>query len=239
MRRRADVFKPMAAQILIVEDEPAIQDLITVNLSHAGHAVRCVDGAEQAYQAMQAWMPDLILLDWMLPGISGLEFTRLLRAEPRTRDVPLILLSARNEERDKIAGLEAGADDYITKPFSARELIARIGVILRRRQPQVAAELLRVGPLVLDPAARTVTAHGRPVELGATEFRLLHFLVTHADRVYSRPQLIFHVWGADFSGDDRTVDVHVSRLRNALEPCGLPSLIRTVRGSGYSLTLMA
>jgi two-component system phosphate regulon response regulator PhoB len=227
----------MAAQILIVEDEPAIQELIAVNLTRAGHQVRCVPDAEQAQALLREWMPDLLLLDWMLPGMSGLDFTRLLRSEARTRDVPVILLSARNEERDKIAGLEAGADDYITKPFSARELIARIAVILRRRVPQVSAEVVRVGGIVIDPAAKVVTAGGAPVALGGTEFRLLHFLCTHADRVYSRSQLIYHVWGADFVGDDRTVDVHISRLRNALEPRGLDRMIRTVRGSGYSLNV--
>lgn len=228
----------MAAQILIVEDEPAIQDLITVNLSHAGHLVRCASDAELAYQMLRDWMPDLLLLDWMLPGITGLEFTRLLRSEARTRDIPIILLSARNAERDKIAGLEVGADDYITKPFSARELLARVAVILRRRVPQVSDGVVRVGDLLLDPAARTVVCNGHKVSLGSTEFRLLHFLVTHVDRVYSRSQLIDHVWGADFDGNDRTVDVHISRLRNALEPVGMSCLIRTVRGSGYSLTLI-
>lgn len=228
----------MAAQILIVEDEPAIQDLITVNLTHAGHSVRCASDAELAHQMLKDWMPDLLLLDWMLPGITGLEFTRLLRSETRTRDVPIILLSARDAERDKIAGLEVGADDYITKPFSARELLARVAVILRRRVPQVGAGVVRAGDLMLDPAARTVFSNGRQVSLGSTEFRLLHFLITHMDRVYSRSQLIHHVWGADFDGNDRTVDVHISRLRNALEPGGMSCLIRTVRGSGYSLTLL-
>ncbi|MBA4261272.1 MAG: phosphate regulon transcriptional regulatory protein PhoB [Comamonadaceae bacterium] len=228
----------MAAQILIVEDEPAIQDLITVNLMHAGHSVRCASDAELAHQMLKDWMPDLLLLDWMLPGITGLEFTRLLRSEARTRDVPIILLSARDAERDKIAGLEVGADDYITKPFSARELLARVAVILRRRIPQVSAGVVRAGDLVLDPSARTVFCNGRKVSLGSTEFRLLHFLITHMDRVYSRSQLIHHVWGADFDGNDRTVDVHISRLRNALEPGGMSCLIRTVRGSGYSLTLI-
>ncbi len=230
-------IQAMAAQILIVEDEPAIQDLITVNLSHAGHVVRCASDAELAYQMLRDWMPDLLLLDWMLPGITGLEFTRLLRSEARTRDIPIILLSARDAERDKIAGLEVGADDYITKPFSARELLARVAVILRRRVPQVSVGVVRVGALVLDPAARTVVSNGHRVALGSTEFRLLHFLVTHLDRVYSRAQLIDHVWGADFDGNDRTVDVHISRLRNALEPGGTSCHIRTVRGCGYSLTL--
>lgn len=227
----------MAAQILIVEDEPAIQELISVNLTRAGHVVRCASDAEQAREMLLRWLPDLVLLDWMLPGMSGMELTRLLRSEARTRDIPIILLSARIEERDKIAGLEVGADDYITKPFSARELIARIAVILRRRVPQVTADVVRLSGLVLDPSAKTVVAAGIPLSLGSTEFRLLHFLVTHTDRVYSRSQLLDHVWGSDFEGDDRTVDVHISRLRNALLPAGLDSLIRTVRGSGYSLSV--
>jgi two-component system phosphate regulon response regulator PhoB len=227
----------MAAQILIVEDEPHIQELISVNLTRAGHAVRCASDAEQARDMLLRWLPDVLLLDWMLPGMSGVELTRLLRSEPRTRDIPIILLSARIEERDKIAGLEVGADDYITKPFSSRELIARIAVILRRRVPQVTADVVRVAGLVLDPAAKTVVAGGVPLSLGSTEFRLLHFLVTHTDRVYSRSQLLDHVWGADFVGDDRTVDVHISRLRNALLPAGMEHVIRTVRGSGYSLSV--
>lgn len=227
----------MAAQILVVEDEPHIQELISINLSRAGHAVRCASNAEQAREMMLRSLPDLLLLDWMLPGMTGVEFTRLLRSEARTRDVPIIILSARIEERDKISGLEVGADDYITKPFSPRELIARIAVILRRRVPQVTAEVVRVAGLVLDPAAKTVIAKGQPLSLGSTEFRLLHFLVTHTDRVYSRSQLLDHVWGPEFVGDDRTVDVHISRLRNALEPRGLDRMIRTVRGSGYSLNV--
>ncbi|PZO20597.1 MAG: phosphate regulon transcriptional regulatory protein PhoB [Burkholderiales bacterium] len=226
----------MAAQILVVEDEPHIQELISVNLTRAGHAVRCAPDAEQAREMMQRSLPDLLLLDWMLPGMTGVEFTRLLRSETRTRDIPIIMLSARIEERDKISGLEVGADDYITKPFSPRELIARIAVILRRRVPQVTAEVVRVAGLVLDPAAKTVIAKGQPLSLGSTEFRLLHFLVTHTDRVYSRSQLLDHVWGPEFVGDDRTVDVHISRLRNALLPAGLDHVIRTVRGSGYSLS---
>lgn len=226
----------MAAQILVVEDEPHIQELISINLTRAGHAVRCASNAEQARDMMLRSLPDLLLLDWMLPGMTGVDFTRLLRSEARTRDVPIIILSARIEERDKISGLEVGADDYITKPFSPRELIARIAVILRRRVPQVTAEVVRVAGLVLDPAAKTVSAMGQPLSLGSTEFRLLHFLVTHTDRVYSRSQLLDHVWGPEFVGDDRTVDVHISRLRNALLPSGLDHVIRTVRGSGYSLS---
>ncbi len=228
----------MAAQILVVEDEPHIQELISVNLVRAGHQVQCVLDVESAQPLVQRAWPDLVLMDWMLPGMSGVDYTRLLRSEPRTRDLPIILLSARDEERDKITGLEVGADDYITKPFSARELLARIAVVLRRRVPQVTTQAVEVSGLVLDPLAKTITAGGVPVLLGRTEFRLLHFLVTHTDRVYSRSQLLDQVWGADFVGDDRTVDVHISRLRNALEPGGLDHIIRTVRGVGYSLTVI-
>ena len=228
----------MAAQILVVEDEPAIQELLMANLVRAGHEVRCVGEAEAARDVLPQWLPDLVLLDWGLPGMSGVDFLRLLRSDARMRDVPVILLSARNEERDKIAGLEVGADDYITKPFSTRELIARIGVVLRRRAPQVNAEVVRVAGIVLDPAAKTVMAAGRPLSIGGTEFRLLHFLITHSDRVYSRSQLLDHVWGGDYVGDDRTVDVHISRLRTALLPAGLDRLIRTIRGSGYSFSIV-
>ncbi|MBL0943583.1 MAG: phosphate regulon transcriptional regulator PhoB [Hydrogenophaga sp.] len=227
----------MAAQILVVEDEPAIQDLLRANLLRAGHEVRCADAAERAREMFTQWQPDLVLLDWGLPGMSGVDFLRLLRGDPKLRDVPVILLSARSEERDKIAGLEVGADDYITKPFSTRELIARIGVVLRRRAPQVNAEVVRLGSIVLDPAAMTVSAAGMPLNIGGTEFRLLHFLITHADRVYSRSQLLDHVWGSHYVGDDRTVDVHISRLRNALLPAGMDRMIRTIRGSGYSFNV--
>ncbi|MGV3499149.1 MAG: response regulator [Hydrogenophaga sp.] len=227
----------MAAQILVVEDEPAIQELLKANLIRAGHDVRCASQAEEARDLLPLWLPDLVLLDWGLPGMSGVDFLRLMRSDSKLRDVPVILLSARNEERDKIAGLEVGADDYITKPFSTRELLARIGVVLRRRAPQVNAEVVRLGGIVLDPSAMTVNAGGRPLSISGMEFRLLHFLITHADRVYSRSQLLDHVWGDNYVGDDRTVDVHISRLRTALLPAGMDRMIRTIRGSGYSLTL--
>jgi two-component system phosphate regulon response regulator PhoB len=226
----------MAAQVLIVEDEPAIQELLSVNLRQAGYAVRAASAAEDAHALMQQWLPDLVLMDWMLPGMSGVAFTRWLRSDARTRDIPVIVLSARDAERDKIAGLEAGADDYVTKPFSSRELIARIAVILRRRAPRLSAEAVALGALLVDPAAQTASVAGVPAALSGTEFRLLHFLVTHAGRVYSRAQLIERVWGADFTGDHRTVDVHISRLRQALAPGGMDRLIRTVRGSGYCLS---
>jgi two-component system, OmpR family, phosphate regulon response regulator PhoB len=227
----------MSAQVLIVEDESHIQELLTVNLVSAGHTVQCASDVEEARALSARWLPDLVLLDWMMPGMSGVEYLRLLRSDSRTREIPVIFLSARIEERDKIAALEAGADDYITKPFSMRELLARIAVILRRRVPLVSGEAIQLGELILNPSARTVIADGVLLTLGSTEFRLLHFLITHADRIYSRSQLLDRVWGADFVGDDRTVDVHISRLRNALQLGGMNQIIRTVRGSGYSLSM--
>jgi two-component system phosphate regulon response regulator PhoB len=226
----------MAAQILIVEDEPDLQELISVNLKRAGYQVQIALHAQEAKPLLDEALPDLILMDWMLPGISGLDFTRQLRADPRTRYLPIIIVSARADERDKITGLEVGADDYITKPFSMRELIARIAVVLRRRVPMVTTEIVSFENLVIDPLARTFTAGGVPLSLGRTEFRLLHFMMTHTNRVCSRPQLLAEVWGPDFAGDDRTVDVHVSRLRNALKPGGFDHLIRTVHGMGYILS---
>jgi two-component system phosphate regulon response regulator PhoB len=227
----------MSAQVLIVDDEPDIQELLSVNLVRAGHSVRCASNVEEARALLLRRLPDLVLLDWMMPGMSGVEYIRLLRSEARTREIPVMILSARIEERDKIAGLEAGADDYITKPFSTRELLARITVILRRRAPQASSESIRVGELILNPAAKTVIAGGVPLALGNTEFRLLHFLLTHTDRVYSRSQLLDQVWGSDFVGDDRTVDVHISRLRTSLLSGDMHHIIRTVRGAGYSLSI--
>jgi two-component system phosphate regulon response regulator PhoB len=226
----------MTAQILVVEDEPGIQELISVNLVRAGHQVRRAPDAEVANELVRISLPDLILIDWMLPGMSGIDLTRLLRSQPRTKDVSIILLTARDEERDKITGLETGADDYITKPFSPRELLARITAVLRRRVPQATEETVEVGGLRLNPAARRVVSKGTELSLGPTEFRLLHFLMTHADRVYSRPQLLDHVWGSDYCGEERTVDVHIRRLRAVLEPSGQDGLIQTIRGSGYSFS---
>jgi two-component system phosphate regulon response regulator PhoB len=235
----------MSAQILIVEDEPAIQTLIAANLKRAGHTVQQATDAEAAQRLIRAALPDLILLDWMLPGQSGIDLARRLRADERTRDLPLILLTARGEEHDKVQGLEAGADDYITKPFSPRELLARIQAVLRRRAPQVTADLVETigggqlsGSLQLDPVSHRVMAAGQPVELGPTEFRLLHFFMTHADRVYGRSQLLDQVWGDHVYVEERTVDVHIRRLRAALEATGYDSLIQTVRGSGYRFSAL-
>jgi two-component system phosphate regulon response regulator PhoB len=229
----------MAAQILVVEDDPAIRELILVNLTRAGHLVQGVADAEVAYGQARAVLPDLILIDWMLPSMSGIDLARLLRSEPRTRDVSIIMLTARDEERDKITGLEVGADDYMTKPFSPRELLARITAVLRRRVPQATENAVEIGGLRLDPTAQRVSASGAELTLSPTEFRLLHFLMTHADRVHSRAQLLNQVWGDHFFGDERTVDVHIRRVRASMEASGHDVLIQTVRGSGYSFSVSA
>ena len=223
----------MAATILVVEDEPAIQELIAYNLKQAGHVPLRADNAEQALNLVANALPDLVLLDWMLPGLSGIEFARRLRADKRTRSIPIIMLTARSDEQDKLQGLETGADDYITKPFSPRELNARIKALLRRRAPEMTDDMVQLGGLKLDPASHRVTGKGAPVELGPTEFRLLHFLMTHAERVHSRTQLLDQVWGDHVFVEERTVDVHIRRLRKALEPTELDSLVQTVRGTGY------
>jgi len=223
----------MTARILVVEDEPAIKTLIAVNLRRAGHDVATALDAESAQRQINEALPDLILLDWMLPGISGLELARRLRADARTRQVPIIMLTARGEERDKVQGLETGADDYVTKPFSPRELLARIQAVLRRRAPEATEDAVELGGLKVDPVTHRVTAKGIAVNLGPTEFRLLHFLITHPERVHGRSQLLDQVWGDHVFVEERTVDVHVRRLRAALEPSGLDRLIQTVRGSGY------
>ena len=226
----------MTATVLVVEDEPAIQELIAVNLKQAGHQPMRADDAEQALRIVQNALPDLILLDWMLPGLSGIELARRLRADKRTRDVPIIMLTARTEERDKLEGLDIGADDYITKPFSPRELTARIKALLRRRAPQMTDDIVQLGGVVLDPASHRVTGGGKLIDLGPTEFRLLHFFMTHPDRVHSRTQLLDQVWGDHVFVEDRTVDVHIRRLRKALEPSRLDHLVQTVRGTGYRMS---
>jgi two-component system phosphate regulon response regulator PhoB len=223
----------MAATILVVEDEPAIQELIAYNLKQAGHQPLRADNAEQASNLVANALPDLVLLDWMLPGLSGIEFARRLRADKRTRGIPIIMLTARSDEQDKLQGLETGADDYITKPFSPRELNARIKAVLRRRAPEMTDDVVQMGGLKLDPASHRVTGNGKPVDLGPTEFRLLHFLMTHAERVHSRTQLLDQVWGDHVFVEERTVDVHIRRLRKALEPTELDDLVQTVRGTGY------
>ena len=223
----------MPASVLVVEDEPAIQELIAINLEHAGHNVLRALDAEQATNMVKNVLPDLVLLDWMLPGQSGIAFAKRLREDERTRSIPIIMLTARGSETDKISGLEAGADDYVTKPFSPRELLARIKAVLRRRSPQLTDEPVEVAGLRLDPGTHRVVADKTPVELGPTEFRLLHFLMTHPERVHSRAQLLDQVWGDHVFVEERTVDVHIRRLRKALEPSLHDRLVQTVRGSGY------
>ncbi len=223
----------MAATILVVEDEPAIQELIAYNLKQAGHQPLRADNAEQAIALVGNALPDLVILDWMLPGLTGIEFARRLRADKRTRSIPIIMLTARSDEQDKLQGLETGADDYITKPFSPRELNARIKAVLRRRAPEMTDDVVKLGGLQLDPASHRVTGDGELVELGPTEFRLLHFLMTHSERVHSRTQLLDQIWGDHVFVEERTVDVHIRRLRKALEPTGLDALVQTVRGTGY------
>jgi two-component system, OmpR family, phosphate regulon response regulator PhoB len=222
--------------VLVVEDEAAISELIAINLRHAGYEVGVAADAEQAALAVDAVLPDLVIVDWMLPGQSGLALAKRWRSQPRTRELPLIMLTARADEADKITGLDAGADDYLTKPFSTNELLARIRAVLRRKAPEALDSVVMVGSLVLDPATRRVTRGEREVKLGPTEFRLLHFLMTHPERVHSRAQLLDRVWGDHVFIEERTVDVHVKRLREALSPVGCAGIIETVRGAGYRLS---
>ena len=225
----------MSASVLVVEDEPQIQELIAVNLEHFGHRVRRASSAEEAEAAIRAALPDVVVLDWMLPGESGLALARRLRADSRTRELPILMLTARAMEQDKLSGLEAGADDYLTKPFSPKELAARIKAVLRRRAPQLSGDGVEVEGLRLDPATHRVTAGDQRLQLSPAEFKLLHFLLTHPGRVYSRTQLLDQVWGDHVYIEERTVDVHIRRLRKALEPTGHDRLIDTVRGAGYGL----
>ena len=223
----------MPATILVVEDEPAIQELIAYNLRQAGHEPMRADSAEQALNLVRDSLPDLVLLDWMLPGQSGIAFAKRMKADRRTREVPIIMLTARAEEHDKLLGLETGADDYITKPFSPRELNARIKAVLRRRAPEATDDRVEIGGLQIDPASHRVTAGDLPVALGPTEFRLLHYLMRNLDRVLSRSKLLDGVWGDHVFIEERTVDVHIRRLRLALQPSGHDRLVETVRGGGY------
>ena len=219
--------------ILIVEDEPDIQELIAYNVEKAGHEALRAYSAEEALDRIRESLPHLVLIDWMLPGMSGIELAKSLRANRRTEGSPLIMVTARGAEHDKLAGLETGADDYMTKPFSPAELNARIKAVLRRRAPQVTDDSVEVEGLKLDPVGHRVLADGVQVELGPTEFRLLHFFMTHPDRVYSRAQLLDNVWGDHVFVEERTVDVHIRRLRKALEPSAHQRLIQTVRSAGY------
>jgi two-component system phosphate regulon response regulator PhoB len=222
------------ARVLVVEDEPAIAELIAVNLRHNGMlAVLAADG-DAAQHAIDDVLPDVILLDWMLPGQSGLVLAKRWRADPRTKVTPILMLTARGDEPDKVAGLDAGADDYITKPFSTQELLARIRAVLRRRAPEQASDLVTLGNLQLDGATHRVNYQEQTLKLGPTEFKLLNYLMHHAERVHSRSQLLDRVWGDHVFIEERTVDVHVKRLREALGEAG--SMVETVRGVGYRIT---
>lgn len=227
------------SSVLVVEDESAIAELISINLRHAGFEVTLAASAEQAQAAVDAVLPDLVLLDWMLPGQSGVNLARQWRGAARTRELPIIMLTARADEADKIAGLDAGADDYLPKPFSTGELLARIRAVLRRRAPEALDSAVEVAGLKLDPSTRRVTRGSDEVRVGPTEFRLLHFFMTHPERVHSRAQLLDRVWGDHVFIEERTVDVHVKRLREALAPVQCSHVIETVRGAGYRLTQTA
>jgi two-component system phosphate regulon response regulator PhoB len=220
--------------VLVVEDESAIAELIAVNLRHNGFRPTWAMDSASAQREIDAVVPDLILLDWMLPGESGLVLAKRWRGHPRTKDVPIIMLTARGDESDRVAGLDAGADDYIAKPFSTKELLARVRAVLRRRVPEQAGEAITISALVLDPATHRVSFEDKPLKLGPTEFKLLHYLMGHAERVHSRSQLLDKVWGDHVYIEERTVDVHVKRLREALDGAG--NMVETVRGAGYRLT---
>jgi two-component system phosphate regulon response regulator PhoB len=228
------------SRVLVVEDESAIAELISINLRHAGFEVTVATTSAQAQLEVDGVLPDLVLLDWMLPGQSGVQLAKQWRASARTRELPIIMLTARTEEADKISGLDAGADDYLTKPFSTKELLARIRALLRRKAPEALDTAVEVQGLRLDPATHRVTgrvgAESREIKVGPTEFRLLHFLMTHTERVHSRAQLLDRVWGDHVFIEERTVDVHVKRLREALAPVNCSAMVETVRGAGYRLT---
>jgi two-component system phosphate regulon response regulator PhoB len=222
-----------AKQILVIEDERPIREMIAFGLRRAGFEVREAADARSGRAEVANKLPDLLLVDWMLPDTSGLEFTRALKRDRETRELPVILLTARAEEGDKVAGLEGGADDYITKPFSPRELLARINAVLRRTTPDAGGESINVEGLVLDQSSQRVSAGDRTVALGPTEYRMLAFFMAHPERVYTREQLLDRVWGGNVYVEERTIDVHIRRLRKALEEFGYDRLIQTVRGSGY------
>ena len=223
----------MQKRILIVDDEPAIRDMVAFALRKGDFEPAHAADAREAQASIADNVPDLILLDWMLPGTSGLELARRWRREELTREIPIIMLTARGEENDRVGGLEAGVDDYVVKPFSARELLARIRAVMRRARDDDEDGSVTIGELRIDGAAHRVFARGEPVAIGPTEYRLLHFFMTHPERVYSRSQLLDHVWGGSVYVEERTIDVHIRRLRKTLEPSGLDGMVQTVRGAGY------
>lgn len=231
----------MTHRILIVEDEPSIAELIAINLTHAGYEVHKALQTDIAASMMRDELPSLLILDWMLPGKSGVHFARELRANERTRSLPILMLTAKSEESDKVLGLDSGADDYVTKPFSPKELVARVKALLRRQIPLEGSGPLAVGPLRLDPVSHRVNAvwpnsDPQALSLGPTEFRLLQFMMTNPERVHSRENLLDKVWGNEVYIEERTVDVHIKRLRAALSPADCDRFIETVRGSGYRIT---
>jgi two-component system phosphate regulon response regulator PhoB len=228
-------MKPQT-RILVVEDEPAIAELLAVNLKHAGFEVTLAYDSIEAQREIDKAVPDAILLDWMLPGQSGVSLARQWRSQTRTQSVPILMLTARGDEPDRIAGLDAGADDYITKPFSTQELLARIRAVLRRRSPEASGQPIETGELLLDAATHRVTYRSQDLKLGPTEFKLLQFLMKHPERVHSRSSLLDKVWGDHVFIEERTVDVHIKRLREALGAAG--AMIETVRGAGYRLTAL-
>ena len=232
----------MSQHILIVEDEPSIAELISINLTHAGYTVSRALQADEALQLLRNTKPDLVILDWMMPGKSGVQFARELRASPSTQAIPILMLTAKGEEADKVLGLDAGADDYVTKPFSPKELVARVKALLRRHVLEVVEEkALVLGPMQLDPVAHRLTIRvsdntSKALALGPTEFRLMQFLMANPERVHSRTHLLDNVWGNEVYIEERTVDVHIKRLRAALAPVACDHFVETVRGSGYRIT---
>lgn len=227
------------SHILVVEDEPAIAELIAINVRHAGHGVTLAADAMEAQAAVTRELPDLVLLDWMLPGRSGLDLAKAWRLDERTRHLPIIMLTARAAEEDKLIGLDIGADDYITKPFSTRELLARMRAVLRRKAPETLEDAVTVRGLKLDPTTRRVVCEGQDVPMGPTEFKLLHYFMTHPERVHSRAHLLDRVWGDHVFIEERTIDVHVKRLREALNVVQRGAMLETVRGVGYRLARQA
>ncbi len=224
-------------RVLIVEDEPSIAELIAVNLRHNGFQPIWSEDGASAQRELDAVLPDVILLDWMLPGQSGVSLARKWRSDARTKAIPILMLTARGDEPDKVAGLDAGADDYITKPFSTQEMLARIRAVLRRRAPEQVSDSVTIADLVLDASTHRVSWQGQALKVGPTEFKLLHYLMKHSERVHSRSQLLDKVWGDHVFIEERTVDVHVKRLREALGVAG--AMVETVRGAGYRLTIQA
>lgn len=223
----------MEGSVLVVDNEVPVRDLLAVNLQSAGYKVQCAEDVPQAEALMRHTRPDLVVLNWILPGIPGLPFARRLRSDQRTRDISIVLISDRAGEQDKVAALDGGADDYVTKPYSGRELLARIKAVMRRRTPQLADDIIEFSGLLLDPAAHRVSFGEREIELWTTEFRLLHFFMTHPGRIFSRARLLDEIWGHDAYVEERTVDVHIRRLRQGLAPAGQDTPIETVRGVGY------